>query len=74
MGAISGKNPWAGELCRAFGVDPEKVLRLRLDVEPNKAITVTVEMYVDGMNRDIIKTIKKVAWIDDQVDASVTIG
>ena len=32
------------QLCRAFGLDPAKVLQLRINLKPNDLVTVDVEM------------------------------
>lgn len=65
MAKIAGCSDWGRELCRAFGEDPNDVSSITLVSVPDAAVAVTIEKYVDSRNEKVLKTIRKVAWVEE---------
>jgi len=65
MAKLIGQSDWACDLVRAFGEDPHRTRNLTLKVPVDGVVTVEFERYVDDSETEIIKVIRKVAWIED---------
>ena len=65
MEKITGGHEWTQELCRALGFDPSNVRSLTLRLHPSDVVTVVAEVFVDGSDKKLIETVKKVAWLPD---------